>query len=230
VCARYSLIPSKVERPPRGLCLPTDMKSRFNINPHTRAPVVRMVGGSPRCDDMRWGFQPRWLREESHAQINVRAEHIFDTLMFKESALERRCIVPASGWYEWPDNDNAKQPLYLHRKNDGLIAFAGIWVPCRSGDWVEEDTYAIITTNANPTSTLIHNRTPAILSAYEYEVWLDPNNQDPKRLRNALRSYRPADLESYPVGPYVNNPMHNTEKCIERLEPPPVEGSGAAPT
>lgn len=229
MCSRYTFIPSKIRNTPlpRSIRLPDNYLSRFNISPQQLAPVARATWDGTVCEEMRWGFQPSWMTEAHRAQINVRAQSIFWSLMFRDSTLNRRCIVLASGWYEWPDNDQREQPYYYHRRGDGLLGIAGIWTPTEGNTWTEgQRSFAIITTDANPSTTLVTNRTPVVLPEYEYDAWLDPHNHDVGRLERALASYTPADFDRYRVGYYVNDPSFDSEKCIEPAPEPQEGGEG----
>lgn len=204
---------------------PPEAKARYNVAPSQLAPVLRVVEGAPRWEELRWGFRPAWLKEKHKAQINARAETVFESRMFKSSALSRRCIVPASGWYEWQATGTGrKQPFYIHRADGGTLSFAGIWTTWRDEAGQEEHSFAILTTDANPLIEAIHDRMPVILSEKDFGAWLDPEFQDVKKLAALLRPYTPKDLEAYSVSTYVNSPRNTGEQCIERIEVPSRRG------
>lgn len=215
MCTRYTLIPEEARRKPipSELCLPHDTKRRYNIAPQQFACVTRWHEGEPRCEKLQWGYAPGWL-DPAKSQVNLRAETVFGTLMFDESAKHSRCIVLATGWYEWPDKGRGTNPRYYHRAEGGLLGLAGIWTRNHS---TRVDNFAVISTAVNPTSTYIHNRTPVVLREEFYGLWLNTAVSSEAPLSEALRFYQPPDLVFYPVGTYLNDPTHDSEKCIERV-------------
>lgn len=218
--SRYTYLPHIIRRAtvPPYIRLPDNVRPRYNIAPQQKAMVVRSVNGIAQCQEMTWGFKPSWMHDERRAQPAARAQNIFWSLMFRDSTLNRRCLVLATGWYEWDGNDREGQPYYFHRRDDGLICFAGIWTPSASNSWTEEDpSFAIITADADRSPMFTRNLMPVILPEYEYEAWLNPHNHDVGRLEKALRPHDMGGLVHYPVAQYVNNPNLDSEKCIEPL-------------
>src|SRR6185503_11664076 len=120
MCGRYSLNRKTTEQEydeyfRRIMEAGFELKPRYNIAPSQEAPVIRIMGGEAVVDEIRWGFRPHWLEDKNKAQINARAETLFTGRMFKSSALERRCLVLATGWYEWQVTDgDRKQPMAFH--------------------------------------------------------------------------------------------------------------------
>lgn len=214
MCGRYTARFSDTQHLPASVGAIPEFAPRYNIAPQQTAPVIRCIDGKPSFEELRWGFRPAWLKDKNKAQINARAETLFEKPMFKHSALNRRCLVLASGWYEWQQTGSAKQPFYFHLGDDALFAFAGIWTTWHGEDETQEDSYAIVTTDANPLSAPIHSRMPAILSPDACDIWLDAENKDASKLHTLLNPYVGKDLELYPVSPYVNTPKHTDEKCI----------------
>lgn len=190
---------------------------RYNIAPQQTAPIIRMVDGQPRFEELRWGFRPTWLKDKNKAQINARAEKVFEKRMFKHSALNRRCLVLASGWYEWRNEGPKKQPYLFHLRDDGLFAFAGIWTRWHGENDEYVDSYAIITTSANSKATEIHNRMPVLLDEKTQDIWLDQPTLDSDKLGKTLCPYMHTDLETYPVSQYVNSPRNTEQTCISPL-------------
>lgn len=188
---------------------------RYNIAPQQTAPIIRMVDGKPRFEELRWGFRPAWLKDKNKAQINARAETVFEKPMFKHSALNRRCLVLASGWYEWKKEGPKKQPYLFHLRDDGLFAFAGIWTRWHGENDEYEDNYAIITTSASSIASEIHNRMPVVLNEEIQDIWLNSSCVDVDMLSSTLCPYGNSDLEINPVSQYVNSPRNTSPKCVE---------------
>ena len=144
----------------------------YNVCPTTSVHVV-MADDQRRLVAMRWGFLPHWYKTPSDGPllINARAETIAEKPAFKAACRARRCVIVASGFYEWTRTDDARLPWYITRADDAPLAFAGIWQ-----DWTKEDeplrTCAIVTTAANRSMSAIHHRMPVILEQDTTGVWL----------------------------------------------------------
>ncbi|PYY13800.1 MAG: hypothetical protein DMG61_12030 [Acidobacteria bacterium] len=103
-----------------------ELHPRYNIAPTQPVPVVRANGSRRVIASMRWGLIPNWAKDTSMAQINARSETLLEKPAFKET-FERRCLIPADGFYEWRRSGRSKQPFHFGMKDDSLFAFAGIW-------------------------------------------------------------------------------------------------------
>ena len=146
----------------------------YNICPSDSIHAVTSAGGIRRLRPLRWGFLPHWYKTlaDGPLLINARAESIAQKPAFREACRSRRCLVPASGFYEWTrDSDNNRLPWYIHARSEGALAFAGIWQ-----DWGRGDSpiasCAIVTTSANRTLAGIHHRMPVILDPRDWPLWL----------------------------------------------------------
>ena len=199
----------------RGHGFPTALQHRPTAD-GTHYPYEGWQAG---VKELHWGFRPAWMKDKNKAQINARAETVFEKLMFEHSALNRRCLVLASGWYEWQKTATGKQPFAFHRKDNALFAFAGIWTRwhAEGEESRDSDTYAILTTAANPIAAPVHNRMPVILDAGACTAWLDPAESDALRLAALLTPYGHDNLDAYPVSAYVNSPQHDGRQCLEPL-------------
>lgn len=190
----------------------------YNIAPSQEVIVVRQGSEIREIVMLRWGLIPFWAKSEKtgYKMINARAETVASKPAYRAAFRQRRCILPASGFYEWKTTDNGKQP-YCIRTNDDLMAFAGLWEHWQGegGDSVESCT--IIVTEANDKLRPIHDRMPVILDPVDYEVWLDPEMQDPDVLKPMLRSYPEEMVTFYPVSRKVGNPSYDNPDCIEPL-------------
>lgn len=145
----------------------------YNICPTNRVGVVTARDGARQLSAMRWGYLPVWYKTPSDGPllINARAETIAEKPAFRAAARERRCLIPATGFYEWTKTDEgARLPWYIHRADGAPIAFAGIWQAWGRDDPVE--TCAIVTTAANDAISVIHDRMPLILEPADWPLWL----------------------------------------------------------
>jgi putative SOS response-associated peptidase YedK len=159
--------------------------------------------GQNTLEKLHWGFVPNWAEDTSfgYKLINARAETVAEKASFKNAFRKRRCLIIASGFYEWKAAQGVKVPLFITLPDGLPFAFAGLWeVWAKKG--VGESPYkscAIITTRASASFRKIHHRMPAILKTEYYEPWLDPRNQNVQRLINILNNGRITKLTSHPA-------------------------------
>jgi putative SOS response-associated peptidase YedK len=197
-------------------------KKRFNIAPSQNVPVVVVEHDARVLKLMRWGLVPFWAKDASvgYKMINARAETITEKASFKNALKNKRCLVLASGFYEWVKNQkrNRKIPLYFRLKSREPFAFAGLWDEWKQPDGDKLFSFTIITTGPNELMKPIHNRMPAILRQTDENMWLDPELMDFDKLTPLLRPY-PTDLmEAYEVSTIVNSPKTDVPECIKPLE------------
>jgi putative SOS response-associated peptidase YedK len=193
-----------------------DLASRYNVAPSQPVPIVVGEKDGRRLVMARWGFHPGWMRSTKLAPINAKAETIATSGMF-QSAVERgRCLVPASGFYEWQPvpGQKRKRPFYVRLKGGALFGFAGLWAPAdpRTG---APATCAIITTTANDLLAPIHDRMPAILAPEDEARWLDPSVTNPARVLSCLRPLGTDRMEAYPVSSLVSSPDNEGAQLVE---------------
>ncbi|MBK1635803.1 SOS response-associated peptidase [Rhodovulum adriaticum] len=176
----------------------------YNICPTTQVLTVTAAGGDRQLRPMRWGFVPHWYKTATDGPllINARAETIASKPAFGQAARQRRCIVPASGFYEWQkDAEGTRLPWYVHRSDRMPMAMAAIWQ-----DWgpegARQSTCAIVTTQANAGLAHIHHRMPVILEPADWPLWLGEAGH------GAARLMRPAGagvVHCHRVGRAVNS-------------------------
>jgi putative SOS response-associated peptidase YedK len=219
---------------------PRDLVPRFNIAPTQPVPIVRnradrelkvirrAEGGATReLATVRWGLIPAWAKDPSigNRTINARAEGLADKPAFRAAFRSRRCIVPASGFYEWKRQGRGPKRPYLIRRRDGEpIGFAGLWESWRdpaTGEAVE--TCTIVTCEPNGLMAELHDRMPVILDPADYDRWLDPKASGAEEL---LRPCPAERLEAVPVSTRVNSPANDDESLL-RPEGEPLALQGA---
>ncbi len=194
------------------LLTPPQLALRFNIAP-TQSVLVAMDNEQGRtARSVRWGLIPPFMRARPPGSplINARAESLFSKPSFREPAALYRCLIPATGFYEWEKPD--RQPWLFRPAQHGLMAFAGVWQP---GDPQQEipDSAAIITTTANATVSPVHPRMPAILLPEHFDAWLDPQRRDPHALAPLLRPVPDTFLTATALDGTVNNMRHEGPSC-----------------
>ena len=189
--------------------------TRYNAAPTQMLPIVRM-NGERHVSLARWGLIPSWAKDHKigYRLINARSETVDEKPSFRLAFKSRRCLVPASGFYEWKKLDaRTKQAHHIHRKDDGLFAFAGLWERWTKGDEPVE-SFTILTTLPNATLSELHDRMPVILPDDSHAVWLDPDIE-PQALKELLRACGDDLLDAYPCNRIVGNAQNEVPECIE---------------
>lgn len=220
MCGRYSsTLPCETVRTWFKVSGPIpDLPPRYNIAPSQPIPVVRAERhGQRELVMMRWGLVPSWSpgpREQDFSMINAHAETVATKPAFRPAFERHRCVVPASGFYEWqPTGGRRKQPFHIHRRDNGPMALAGIWERWSPpGDDQVLESVAIIVTDANDLLRAIHDRMPVILDEHGVDVWLDWAT--PTLVLADLMPCPDEMLVADPVSPIVSSPANDVPECI----------------
>jgi len=190
---------------------------RYNIAPTQPVPVVRQNPKEPRRELslMHWGLIPSWAKDMSGAamMINARSETAATKPAFRDPLANRRCLVPADGFYEWQRTGKAKQP-YCFEVNDGaLFAFAGLWDRWKdpNGQWIK--SCSILTTSPNAVTSAVHDRMPVILDRADYDLWLDPGMTKAEAISVLLQPYDARLMRCYPVSTRINHAANDDAEC-----------------
>lgn len=189
----------------------------YNIAPTQYAPIIYVSkSGARETLETKWGLLPSWVKDPNDfkaSMFNARAEGLAEKASFKKPFKKTRCIVPASGFFEWKKTENGKVPHYIKAKDDSLLAFAGLYETWQKAGGVIK-THTIITTTPNELMKDLHNRMPVILNKEQFDLWLDPKNEDTDLLEHLLRPFE-GELETYPVSRRVGNVRENDKGLIE---------------
>lgn len=210
------------------------IRKRFNIAPTQEAPVVRVDReGKREIAMLRWGLVPFWAKDLKigTSMINARSEGIESKPAFREAVKSRRCVVPATGFFEWQgERPGRKQPFAITVPEVPLFGFAGLWERWKgpggapSGDGIElgepVETFTIITADANETVARIHDRMPVILPMDAIDTWL---TGPADAARSLLRPYE-GSIALRPVGTFVSNVNNEGPECLQDA-PGPQQGS-----
>jgi putative SOS response-associated peptidase YedK len=166
---------------------------------------------------LRWGLIPSWAKDPKIGNqcINAKAETVAEKPSFRSAFKKRRCLVIATGFYEWQVHGARKQPMWIGLRSQQPFAFAGLWEHWTPVEGEPLETCTIITTEPNDLMAPIHNRIPVILAPTAYDQWLDPTFQHVEPLKVLLRPYPSEELAAYPVSTLVNNPRHDAPQCLE---------------
>ena len=229
MCGRFNLTASGEELAEAfDLGDTPELGPRYNIAPTQPVAIVRLDGASRRrqLGTVRWGLVPEGAPESDRGHINARGETAWQKPSFRDAFSQRRCLVPATGFYEWQTltlKPKRRQAWAFALGSGRAFAFAGLWEPpAREG---APPTGTILTTEPNDVTRPVHDRMPVILEPDAYTRWLDPEPRGALALRALLRPFPAAAMTVWPVSPAVNSPACDEPICLERVEqdrPPPL--------
>ncbi len=216
MCGRYGLIDTDGLKDRFYTRNDLNLKPRYNIAPGQELPVVVNTGENT-LELMKWGLIPFWGKDPKigYKMINARAESVAGKTSFRKALQLHRCLVPASGFFEWKQVAGGKRAYYFHLKSSDLFAFAGLYDTWHDPAGKEVKTYTIITTEPNKTVAQVHNRMPVMLGKEQEATWLDPDITEPQRLLPLLIAYPDREMEAYPVGSLVNSPANDSPDLIK---------------
>ena len=193
---------------------------RYNIAPTQEILIVTEDQDGRHIGSASWGLVPSWAKDRSAAarMINARSETAVTKPSFRSAVKRRRCLVPATGYYEWyrPER-GAKQPFWIHAEDGSVLAMAGLyehWTDPTSGE--ELRSVALLTQDATPDLAKIHDRMPVFIEHSAYGQWLNPNQLDGAL---ALELALAPLLDATPIGPAVNNARNEGPQLLQPIEP-----------
>lgn len=205
MCGRYALSATPQELQARfGLQALPEAFGNPDIRPTNWAPIIREGQGTRQAVLCRWGLLPSWAPDEKLAQrtFNARAETVAEKPSFRAAFKHRRCLVPASAFYEWQAVPDAprKRKWRIATADSDILAIAGLWErwrhPERQETW---ETFTIITTYANAEMAPIHERMPVLMGETDWETWLDPQVDNPLLLQSLLERHAEEKLAAVPA-------------------------------
>lgn len=220
MCTRYVLLKEHLREILARLGLEANptFVSRYNIAPGSLIPAVRTPrrGRPPEAVALRWGLVPAWAKSDESATqlVNARAETLAGKPSFREALRTRRCVIPASGFYEWEHQGRARKPWLFRLQGDRPFGFAGLWDTWRAPDGTALETCAVITTEPNALMRPIHNRMPVLLAPEQFKPWLDPSVTDPNDLAPLLRIPPAEHMHTLAVRRFVSNVRHEGPECV----------------
>jgi putative SOS response-associated peptidase YedK len=218
MCGRFTIVPTVDFHERFGLPEGPAISPRYNVAPGQDVPVI-VRGDGNRLIPMTWGFIAPFVKDPSAGRpaINARAETLLEKPSFRGAVQEGRCLVPASGFYEWKKEGQRKIPFYIRLPGAPLFAFAGLYGTRRDPSGGEHRTFAIITTEPNRLVAGLHDRMPAILPHEQEEAWLRPGPFRPADLGSLLAPYPEGEMEFFPVSGRVNDPANDGPDLIRHL-------------
>jgi len=227
MCGRFTL-----SSPPEILASLFDLEEvpalspRYNIAPTQPVAVVRLdlEREARELTFLRWGLVPFWAKDPAIGSrlINARAETVAEKPAFREAFRHRRCLVPASGFYEWEKTEGGKQPFFFHAAADAPLAIAGLWERWKAPDGETLETCTLLTTEADDVVQPVHDRMPVVVRPQDYDLWLDPSATGADRLGALLGPGAGVRLVAHPVSTRVNTPANDGPELVAPL----AEGVG----
>ena len=205
MCGRYYLDFDILESENFDLKNSIIYETNFNITPQTKVPIFI----ENELTMATWGFFPDWIKNQKNSKplFNTRWETVQEKRTFKTAFKKHRCLVPISGWYEWKNVNDEKQPYFFYKQNE-LLKAAGLYWLRSSGD-IE---FSIITKEAEDNLLTIHNRTPLILNNDSQKLWtshIDLNN-----LYSDISKQKNPSINFHRVSKSVNNPKNTNSSLI----------------
>jgi len=225
MCTRFVLLKDQLQAAyvALGVEAPAELVSRYNIAPSTALTAFRQRNraAGPERALLRWGLVPSWAKsvDASAPLVNARAETLTEKPSFSEAFRQRRCLVPAGGFYEWAIHGRARKPWLFQRPDAAVFFFAGLWETWRlpTGEVVE--SCAIITTTPNAVTQPIHDRMPVLLAPETTRAWLDPEAHVERDLIPLLRPASDAALTATALSTHVSNVRHDDPACLTPAGP-----------
>jgi putative SOS response-associated peptidase YedK len=188
----------------------------YNVTPGQDVAAVRVDrAGTRKLVALRWGLVPFWAKDASIGRrlVNARLDGLAGKPAFREALTRRRCLIAASGFYEWgPTPQGGRQPFFVRARHDPVLALAGLWERWRSPDGTTLESCVIVTTEASDLLAPVHDRMPVAVARADHDRWLDPATTTAALAELAARG---PELEAWAVGKAVNDPHNDDERLIE---------------
>lgn len=221
MCGRFtSLLSPELLENFFGVQAPQDYPPRYNIAPTQQIWIIRETASNGRyLSAARWGLVPHWAKDLSigSRMINARCETVHEKPAFRHAIRARRCIIPASGFFEWATTPAGKIPHYITMRDGSPLAFAGIWDTWKAPDGAAMESCSIITTTANSILANLHDRMPVILHPTEFDLWLDRSMNNHEKLKRLYQPYPAELLQEWEVSKVVNNASNETPETIKPI-------------
>lgn len=231
MCGRYALNSELFEvQHAFKIGAQSNWAQRFNITPTQPALIVTRNGQDRAGNLVRWGFIPSWAKDPAAMSliINARSETLAEKPSFRAAYSHRRCLIPATGFYEWQRSGKTKTPYWVPPADGGLVAFAGLWETWADAAGTELDTMAIVTTRANDTLAPIHHRQPVVIHPDAFDAWLGIEETRPADLKTMMEPTPNDFFAPVRVGDRINKAVHDDADLQTPLAPEEVERADAS--
>jgi putative SOS response-associated peptidase YedK len=219
MCSRYTLIsPHEAVRSYFRYVNEAVFPPRYNIAPSQPVAIVRNTHrGEREMALVRWGLIPAWVKDPRAFKmlINARSESAVDKPSFRAGLRHKRCLVPADGFYEWTGSAGARRPRLVRPRDRRPMAIAAIYDNWLGADGSEIETMAVLTTGANATMSILHDRMPVLIAPGDFEAWLDCRSGSTKEIEHLLGPPPEGYLDIVEVSAKLNNPRNEGPEVQE---------------
>ena len=192
-----------------------DISPSFNVSPTHNVPAL-INDGVRRIEVLRWGLIPPWAENISigNKLLNARGETITEKPSFRLAFKKRRCLIPATGYYEWKREGSNKTPMFIHLKDEKIFGIAGLWERWTSPSGEQINSFTIITIAANDWLKPVNDRMPVIIPKDQVALWLDSTGRSEDDLMHMLKPYDANLMEKHKVSSVVNSPKNDSPENI----------------
>ena len=220
MCGRYAAAENPdelkmfLELPDQSL---EPLPPNYNVAPTHPVYVVDELSGERAMRIVSWGLIPSWAKDAKRPWPNARADTLAEKPSFRNAFAKTRCLVPASGWYEWQSVNNTKQPFFFHRADHNPVVMAGLleaWKNPDTGQWLR--TMTLVTTDAASDLEYIHDRMPVVLERSEWSTWLSGQTSQ-QDLFKIMDPTAPSVIEAYPISTRVNKVGNNDSELLVNI-------------
>jgi putative SOS response-associated peptidase YedK len=222
MCSRFAFVISKsdLQKAFPWVDFPPKMPGSYNIAPSQPIPIIKNQDPT-RLDFGLWGLIAPYEKDPSAARkfLNARSETVFEKTTFKNPVKHRRCLIPASGFYEWKSTSQGKETYYFTMEDESPMALGGIYSVWEGIDGSILQSCAILTTAANSLMAEIHPRMPVIVRPELYDRWLEKIQPSEAYLKPTFAPYPAKEMKTRRVSSYVNNVRHDGPECIAPYDP-----------
>ena len=218
MCGRFALFHRRLERIERGLKVVCgDIAPRYNIAPSDFIPVIHQADGGYAMSEMKWGLVPAWSKAPitAYSTFNARIEKVAESPMYRPALQRRRCLIPASGFYEWRTENERRQPYYFSAADGEELALAGVWDEWQGSDGEALQSCAILVGQANSLVHDIHGRMATIVPERLFANWLDPDENPDYLLAMLSAPYPSEKLQMWKVDRRVNSVRNQDASLVE---------------
>jgi len=221
MCGRYAAtLPPEMMVELFNLLNQVDFPPRYNITPTQPIAAIWEQQGRRTIQLVRWGFVPNWVKDprELSLLINARAETMAEKPSFRDAVRHGRCIIPASGYYEWmKGKDGTRRPYYITMEDGSPMVFAGLYSNWAGPNGEEVDTACIVTVEPNLEISSIYDRMPAMLTGEAVDLWLNTREVDVKAATQLALPLPAGSLKYHPVGKAIGRTDVDGEDLIRAL-------------
>lgn len=218
MCGRFAFFsPAEALQQAFGVAPPAVFGPRYNIAPtqSVQALLVPSANAAPEWRTLRWGLVPFWAKDKKMGSrlINARAETVGAKPAFRTAFRRQRCLIAATGFYEWHTTVGTKTPWYISRADEQPLAFAGIW-DTWAGEEAPLHTCSILTAPANSFMSALHHRMPVLLEREQWSAWFDPQASR-AALESLVLAPQTVELQAWAVSRMVNSPANDSPQLVE---------------